>query len=119
MARTAIPVQTTNPYGGKIEDISYTAGDATNDHEFAHPGGDVLVLIKNGSGGSIDTTLVGVASAKTFNRATDVTISTGAGEESVVVVPSSGFDQGSGVVHLDLTTDTSMEFAVVKPTATP
>ncbi len=119
MARTAIAVQSIAAYGGELEDITWTAGDAANDHEFVHPGGTVIVLFKNGHTAPIDAVIKGVASPRTFNRATDVTVSTTNAEESAFACPDKGFDQGSGVVHIDLTTDTNFEIAVIKAAETP
>jgi len=114
MARVAIPVQTAAAFGGKIEDIGYTNDDGSGELSFVHPGGTVLVLMNNGSGGGVAVSLLGTASRRTFNRATDVTITTAAGELSVVGVPDVGYDQGGGVVHLDLSTTPTMGFAVVR-----
>jgi hypothetical protein len=117
MARTAITVQTAAAFGGKVEDVTWTAADAANNMQFTHPGGDVVLLIQNGHSGPLDVVLNAVASARTFNMAEDITISTTNAEVSACVIPDQGFDQGSGVVHLDIATDTNLELAVIKPTA--
>ena len=118
MARTAIAVQTGAAFGGKIQDVALTAGDATNDHQFVHPGGDVLLFVKNADAAPHDVVVKAVASPRTFGRATDITISTTNAKESVCVIPDKGFDQGAGVVHLDLTVATGMSLAVFKLTPT-
>lgn len=114
MARVSIPVQTAAAFGGKIEDIAYTNDDGAGELSFVHPGGTVIVLMNNGSGGSVAVTLAGTASRRTFDRATDETITTGAADQSVVAVPDVGFNQGGGVVHLDLSTTPTMGFAVIR-----
>lgn len=118
MARTAIPVQTSAAFGGKIQNLTYTNGDSVNGHEFVHPGGDVLLIVKNDDASSHDAVLKGVASRLTFNRVADVTITAAATSISVCSVPDKGFDQGSQLVYIDLAVATSMKFAIIKQTAT-
>jgi len=119
-ARDTLTVITLAAYGGKDEDTSdsFTTGTGANDLQFVHPGGDVLVYINNTVASPISTTVVGVASPRTFNRAVDITVATAASKASVVGIPSAGFNQGGGVVHMDFTDDTT-EYAVYKITPTP
>jgi len=119
MARSAITVQTAGAYGGELEDITLTSADAANNMQFTHPGGDVLLFIKNGHSAPLDVVLKAVASPRTFNMAEDLTISTTNAKESVCAIPDRGYNQGSGVVHLDIATDTNLKLAVIKLTATP
>lgn len=109
-------------FGGKDEDIvaALTTGTGANDIDFLHPGGgSVFLIIKNEVGSPITTTLVGVASGDTFNRATDVTITTAANEISIVNVPERGFtDKSTGKVNVTFTEDTT-GFGVFKLVATP
>jgi len=118
MPRTSIPVQTCAAFGGKIQDIVYTAGDDVNKHQIAHPGGELLLWIKNADAAPHDVVLKSVASPRSLNRTADVTITTTNAKESVVCIPLVGYDQGGGVVHVDLADDTSMSFACFKLTPT-
>lgn len=121
MARSAITVQTCAAYGGSVANASDNrdAADATNDHQFTHPGGTVLLQIDNGSGGDLIALIKGVASPATFNRAVDVSVTTSTGKSSVVAIPEWGFDQGNGVVHIDIDADTSSYLSVYALTPTP
>jgi hypothetical protein len=120
MARTSITVQTATAFGGELEDITLTAGDATNDMSFVHPGTQsCFVFIKNGHTASIDVVLKGVATQRTYNRAVDVTVSTTNAKESIVAVPPVGYTQSDGTVHLDMTVDTNLELAVFSITPSP
>ena len=117
MARTELTVQTVSPNGGELEDITFTAANATTDMMFANTGKEVL-LIKNASGGSLD---VEVALPDDKYGARDPkTISTGAGEQSITntfdpaVFSQPAGGTNAGKVHLDIATDTSLSLAVVK-----
>jgi hypothetical protein len=121
MARSSITVQTCAAFGGAVADAqdNRDAADATNDHSFVHPGGEVLLVIENGSGGDLTALIKGVASPATFNRAVDTTVVTSTGKFSVVGIPDRGFDQGGGVVYIDIDADTSSYLSVYKITPTP
>ena len=113
MARTAIPLTESAKWGAGTGDITWTAGDAANDMQFANTGNEVL-LVKNGSGGGIAVSIPRVANYRT----TEVTTASGdtvgaAKEQAFGPFDPSVFNQSGGVVHIDLTTDTSLEFAVV------
>ena len=102
MARVEIPVQMISSYDFKIEDITWTASDATNDHYINHPGKQpVFFLINNDGAGPVTFTVVSVASHRTFNRTGDVAIATTKDYQSICVIPDQGFDQGNGDVHID------------------
>jgi len=119
MARTAITVQTIPAYGNPLEDISWTAADATNDHQFVNDGRSLL-LIKNGHTSPITTTVVGVANIRTYNAAPSIDIATTNAKESIAgPFPTDAFNQAGGIVHIDLTADTNLELAVVSITPTP
>jgi len=112
MARTAITVQAMAAHGGGKDDIAWTAADATNDHEFLNTGRE-LVLMKNDSAGALTATLVSVADE--YGRTGDKTITTGASDISIFgPFPPSKFNQAGGLMHIDLTDDTSLSFAVVQ-----
>ncbi len=120
MARTDITVQTLSAYGGKVEDLTLTAGDATNDMSFTHPGGQACFLfIKNGHTSPITVDMIAVAGPKTFQMAQNVSIATTNAKESMVGVPPVGFTQSDGKVHLDMTVDTNLELAVFTMSPSP
>jgi hypothetical protein len=120
MARTSITVQTLAAFGGKVEDVTMTAGDATNDMSFAHPGGQGCFLtIDNGDASPQVTTINAVATQKTFNMATNITVTTAAGARSYVAIPPTGFTQSDGTVQIDMTSDTSLTLAVLSITPSP
>jgi len=112
MARTAIPVQTMPKHGGGIDDITFTAADATNDHEFAN-NGHMLLLMQNTSGGPLTADII--ATDDIYGRAVDETITCGNGETCIYgpFIPGN-WNQAGGLVNLDLTTDTNVSFAVVE-----
>jgi hypothetical protein len=119
MARTAIPLTASASWGGGTGDITYTAGDAANDHQFANNGRELL-LVKNGSGGGIAISIPRVANYRTTEVTTASGATVGATKEQVFgPFDPAVFNQSGGVVHVDITTDTSLEFAVIslpKPT---
>lgn len=118
MPRTSIAVQTMDAFGGNIDDITFTAADAANNMEFTHPGRDCFVIVLNEHSGAQTVDLIGVASSKTFNRATDITLTVPIGSTTpqvgIQAVPPVGFTQSGGTVHLDISDDTSLSLAVVE-----
>lgn len=58
MPRTAIPI-TEVPFQGKLDNISFTAADATNQMMFDNDGSTVLV-VKNTSGAAVTVTVLSV-----------------------------------------------------------
>lgn len=120
MARTAIPVVDLPAYGVSVDDFSTTTGDDVNNMQISHPGGSLVLYIENTTGTARPVVLKGVASQYTFNRATDVTYSCVAYSQNIVVIPDRGFDQGDGVVHLDIASyGTSLQFAAFRVILTP
>lgn len=111
MARTALTVQEIGIHGGSIDAITWTAGDATNDHEFVNDG-KTLLLVKD-STGSQTVTIQSVEDP--FGREEDTVITTTAGEQSIAGPFSKAlFNQSDGVVHVDLATDTGISLAAVR-----
>lgn len=124
MPRTSITVQSLAAFGGKDEDITYTSADAANNMDFTHPGNrDVFVIVKNKHSSPQTAVVNGVASNKTFQRASDITITTAAGDsadkESLMAVPVEGFTQTDGVVQIDIADDTALSLAVFQISPTP
>lgn len=119
MAVVDLTVQSPARFGGEVEDITFTA-TSTDGVTCTYTGRrNMLFLIKNGSGGSLDVVLTGVASNRTFQRATNLTISTGAGETSAVLVPSTGFTNASGKVSFTIADATSLTMAAIELPETP
>jgi hypothetical protein len=119
MARVAVPVSTLAAYGGKALDITWTAGSGDN-HAVTHPGGkDIVLMIKNASGAPITTTILAVASPRTLQMAENLTVATAAGKESFVAIPAVGYDQGAGVVHVNLSAHANLSLYALKVTDTP
>lgn len=111
MARTAITVQTIGIHGGAINSITWSAGDAANDHEFVNDG-QTLLLVKDATG-SQAVTVVSVDDP--FGRSEDTAITTAAGGISIAGPFSKAlFNQSDGTVHVDLTTATDLYVAAVR-----
>lgn len=116
--RTSIAVQTMAAYGGKGEDITLTVVDNPNGNKFVHPGGDVLLIVINPEAGPLLLTIPSVAFPGSFNRTGDIAITTAATPNvSTMGVPDKGFNQGSGVVHID--SAALLKVAIIKMAQTP
>lgn len=116
MARTALTVQVIPRHGKAIDELTFTAADATNDHEFVNDG-QTLLLVKNQHSSAQAVTIVSVADP--FGREEDTTMSVDAGNVDPKVgiagpFSPSLFNQAGGLVHVDITDDTALEFAAVK-----
>ena len=120
MVRTAIPVQVMGAYSAGDDTITWTAGDAANDHEFDNKGGRCLLLMKNENVAAKPATVDSVACPGSYNRVSDVAMS-GAGKGATVAnigvygpFPSPFFEQGEGKVYVDIADATDVAFAVVQ-----
>ncbi len=117
MPRTALAVQTI-PKNGGIQDVTLTAADAANDHEFVNDG-DTFLLALNEDAGT--PTVVVKSVANEHGRSVD--------SSSVVPAASGGVpglmvggpyklphwnQAGSALMHVDLTVDTNLHLAAVK-----
>ena len=112
MARTALTVQTIPANGVSLDDIAMTAGDATNDHEYLNDG-TVFVLMKNADASPHTATLISVADE--YGRTEDETMTCAAGESCIAgPFKPRNWNQAGGLMHVDLTVDTSVSFAVLK-----
>ena len=124
MPRTDIPVQTIAAFGAEIDSITWTAADAANDHEFKN-NGRVFLLARNNDASVHTATIISVPNASTFNRSGDQSMVTPAaagglqGSSIGGPYPPTGFNQADGVVHVDLTTDTTLWYAAVEYTPSP
>jgi len=111
MPRTLIVEQSMKSHD-KIT-LSYTAGDATNDHDFVNTGNEVLIV----KGGAAPTGTVTVVSVADTNRRTgDITQAVSASTEYVLgPFPPNLFNvSGSEKVNVDLDDDTNIELRIVK-----
>lgn len=114
MARGVLTPQAIGIHGGGIDDITWTAGDATNDHQFVNTGREIL-LHRNGDASPHPCTVVSISDP--YGRSGDITLTTGADDISCAGPFNPVlFSQAGGVVHVDLADDTSIEFAVVQYT---
>jgi len=119
MGRTAIPVQSIPAFGGALEDVSWTAADAANDHEFVNNGRTLLAILNTGAAPKT-VTVVGVANIRTFNVAPSLDVDTTNAKQSYVgPFPMDAFNQSDGKMHVDLADDTGLAFAAVSLTPTP
>lgn len=113
MPRTALTVQSTSRDGLTA---TYSAGDATNDHEFDNSGQNVVLHVKNGGGSGITVTIVTPGTVDGLAIA-DKAVSVGAGVE-MFIGPFNNSQYGSGTnsrsVYFDLDTDTSVTLAALK-----
>ena len=111
MARGALTVQEIGIHGGSIDEITWTAGDAVNEHEFVNDA-KTLLLVKDATG-SQTATVVSVEDP--YGREEDDVITTAAGGTSIGGPYSKVlFNQSGGVVHVDLSAATDLYLAAVR-----
>ena len=122
MARTSVTVQTTPRFGASLDDVTFTAGDAANDHEFVNDG-NTLLLMKNTDASGKTATIPIVQNSRSLNKSglTQTLTASGGGSEICIAGPFDPdiFNQTGGVVHVDLTDDTGVSFAAVKLQRSP
>lgn len=114
MARTNIPVQEVPLHGAALDDVSFTAADATNDHEFVNTGREILVM-NNGDASQRTATVVSVADEN--GRTGDQDLAPAAGEISVAgPFPTSLWNSTLGKVYVNLSPgeDANVTFAVLR-----
>jgi hypothetical protein len=113
MARTDIPVQQMANHGAGDDSITFTAGDAANDHSFTNTGREIL-LMKCTDGTQKTATVISVADE--HGRTGDLTITcpatTGLSNKGPFV--PARWSQSTGLVHVDLTDATGVSFAVIR-----
>ncbi len=122
MARTALTIQSLGTHGSSIADqsVSRTACNNADNFSAAHPGGEILVMLDNGSAGSIVLTVPAVATNATFQMAEDLTVTVATGKIGFLCIPDRGFNQGSGVVNINSDTqDAAAYLSVFHPARTP
>lgn len=121
MPRVEIPLQDPGQ-NGKIDELTWTAGDAANDHYFDNSSGRVVLLVRNDDTSAKTITVVSVADP--YGRTSDHSMSvdaTGGGASQVAFVPflpATAWNQRGagdlGRVHIDLADATGVSFAAVK-----
>jgi len=114
MARTAIAVQTI-PKNSVLDDITFSAADAVNNHSWINSGKEIL-LMKSTNGA-----LTAVISSVTdeHGRTGDITLTPGAGDTSAAgpLEPAIWNQRAAadlGKVFMGLSDSTNITFAVVK-----
>jgi len=107
---TANPI----PFQGSDEQLTGTAGDATNDMDFINDG-EQLILIDNADASPVAITFVSVADQ--WGRTQDEVVTVPAGEKGFAGPFTPGiWNQTGGVVHVDMVSDTSLTLYSIKPT---
>ncbi len=114
MARTAIAVQVI-PKNTELDDITFSAGDAANNHYWLNSGKEILLM--KSTNGSLAAVVDSVADE--HGRTGDVTLTPGAGEISAAgpFNPAVWNQRGAsdlGRVHMDIADATNVTFAVVR-----
>lgn len=121
MPRTAITVQSVSAFSA-LDDITFTAGDAANDHEFINDGRSVVVQ-KNTDATAKTSTIIVPSSARVLDNSTLTIplVSAGGGTELSIspILPQAIYNQSDGTVHIDLTDATGVSFAVVSLSVVP
>ncbi len=121
MPRTSIPVQSVAAFSA-LDDVSFTAGDDTNDHSFINDGRS-FVIQKNTDASAKTSTIIVPSSARVLDKSTLTIplVTAGGGTELSVspLLPQHIYNQSDGTVHVDLTDDTGVSFAVVSLAVVP
>ena len=118
MARSAITVrELSSPRAGLYGSTATLAdaADATNDHEFVHPGGVAMLHVYNGSGATMNVTIKAVAATSTKQNAEDYTVALA--DNSMYWLPiayDDGYITDTGTVEIDIDQDTSSHLMVFK-----
>jgi len=111
MARTDIPVQTIGRNGGALNPISYTSGDATNDHEFVNDGKTLLLVKKGATGGVVvDIDAIADASGRTVDGGATVAVDT----DGIFGPFKKNEWNQSGKINVNLDVDTNVTVAAIK-----
>jgi hypothetical protein len=118
MARSAITVRTlTPPRGGLVADPAthYDPANSTDNHEFAHPGGKVLLCVFNRSGASMTVVITAVAGPTTKQMAEDITRTVPNGDDLLEVIAyDDGYVGADGNVDIDIDQEATSFLTVIK-----
>lgn len=119
MARTTLSAVVSPAFGDGVADTSAEAVDNANGNDFANDGKTVMV-VENGSGGSLTVTLSLPAGPKTANEAITKTLAVADGKEAHFgPFQLSLYNQSNGRVNVDWSTGTSVTAAIIQQTRTP
>lgn len=117
MARVTVPMNTIPPNGGGLNNLSFVAGDATNDHEFDNDGATMLVL-KNTGVGAITVTVVSVADPYGRTKDTSVIVPAISGSDPGLAMAGpflqATWNQAGAKIFVDLTTATGLSLAAAR-----
>ena len=114
MARDTLTVQEIGGLGSpELEDITWTAGVAANDIEFQNDGRTLLLMKNAGTSGSQTATVISVASPD--GRSQDQAVACGQGETSIAgPFPGQLWNQSTGLVNVDISTEDNFSFAAIR-----
>lgn len=114
MARTAITVQTPTIAGATP---TYGSVDQANGNSFVHPGGTILIHVKN-TNGSTRTLTIGAPTkhAGLSLTAPTVTIPATTGDKMICGLDYTELVQSDGSVYLDWDASSGVTIAIVKVT---
>ena len=118
MARSSLTVTTMPAWGDGLADAGFEAADQSNGNDFAL-NAPCVVLINNGSGGSLTVTLNLPASRHTANDAQTKTFAVADGDIGVCRLEPDLYRQADYKGWIDWSTDTSVTVAVCQETPTP
>ena len=113
MARTAIPIQDV-PFQGSIDNLTWTAADAVNNHEFDN-NGHVLLLARNTDAAGKTVTVVSVADeyGRTGDKAITVPATTGYATAGPFK-PSLWNQSGTGKTNVNVSAATGLSLAAIR-----
>jgi hypothetical protein len=116
MPRTLIS-ETTVALGGSINDITFTAADATNDHRFVPKKNQIMLMKNTGASPAVFTfNMVADRAGRTSTEVVTVPITTGLG--MMGPFPETYFKQtggtDAGFVTVDLDQDTGVTVALIE-----
>lgn len=120
MARSEITVleaQSPRSAASGVTSTIYDLADATNNHEFTHPGGLVILHVINSSGLTMNIVITAVAGDQTKQMADDYTLALPTGQQFwFPIAYGDGFVNSSGKVEIDIDQAGPSRLGVIKQT---
>ncbi len=113
MARTELTVNTIPANGGGIQNLTLTAGDATNDHQFDNDG-NTLLYVQNTGAGAVVVTIVSVDDEFGRQEDTVLTVPITTGESLAGPFLPANFNQPGRKIFVDLDIDAGVSLAAVR-----